>query len=81
MVSASSTPTSHNRNKTDLQATVVYVGSRLFVPESTADFLDCVTKDPELAASKVGLTLLCPGSSLGGKSFSRLSLPVFVLAK
>jgi len=37
---------SHNRNKTDPQATVVYVGSRLFVPESTSDFLDCVGDKP-----------------------------------
>ena len=42
---------------------------------------DPLTKDPELAASKLGLTLLCPGSILGCKSYSRFSLPVFVLAK
>ena len=44
MVSASSTPTSHNRNETDSQPTVVYVGSRLFVSGSTSHFLDCVSE-------------------------------------
>jgi hypothetical protein len=46
MVSASSIPTSHNGNKPDPQATVVYVGSRPFVPESPSDFLDCVGDKP-----------------------------------
>jgi len=46
MVSARSAPTSHNRNETEPQATVVYVVKRLFVSESSSDFLDCVGDKP-----------------------------------
>ena len=50
IVPASSTP--KNRHETELQATCVYVGNRLFVSESISDFLDWVGDKP--------IDLLCP---------------------